>query len=100
MTFNERKSQIQKLLGELTTAENAEQIAEGIKVLEAMEADHNAAIKDGLEAKNALVRMVTSTPVRTTPEAGGEPTHEDAPKDLDDVISESLQSVISSRAPK
>lgn len=98
MKFSEQKSQLEQLLNELTTAENAETIAQGKKALEAMCADYETANKDAQEAKSALVRIVSQTPVQFNTQGAVEPTHEAPPPSMDEVIEQSLASVLSNRA--
>lgn len=97
--FSEQLSHLDELLNGLTTAENAEKIAAGKKNLEAMKAEHETALKDAQDAKSALVRVVSNTPV-TPPQGQDDPTHEDVPPSLDKIIEDSLADVVSKRAPK
>ena len=98
MTFSEQKSRIEELLKNLTTAENAETVAQGVSALKAMEEEHENALKDAKAAKDALVRVVSQTPIQpTTKTQDADPTHEDAPKSLDEIVDASLAEVIANR---
>ena len=99
MTFSEQLSQLNELLNGLTTAENAEIIAAGKKNLEAMKEAYETASKDAQDAKSALVRIVSTTPV-TPPKEQDDPSHEDVPPSLDKILEDSLASVIDARAKK
>ena len=98
MTFSEQKSQIEELLKNLTTAENAETIAKGVNALKGMEEEHENALKDAKAAKDALVRVVSQTPIQPTPkQSDQDPVHDPEPKSLDDLIGESLTAIIDKR---
>lgn len=99
MNFSEQLSQLNELLNGLTTAENAETIAAGKKNLEAMKEVYETASKDAQDAKSALVRIVSTTPV-TPPKEQDDPSHEDVPPSLDKIIEDSLADVVSARAKK
>lgn len=99
MNYKENQARLIEQLQGLTTAENAETVGAMTQIIEAMAKEHDEAVKEGLNAKNALVKAVTGTGFRHI-EADAIPTHEDAPKSIDDLIDDSLGEIVAKRGRK
>lgn len=100
MTHKEGIDALNNLLGELTTAENAEQIAKGKDLLSSLGKEYDAAHEEGQKAKDSLVRLVQNMPVKNEEKAGPpDPTHESTVS-LDDAIAGALESIEKAKADK
>ena len=93
MPHKENIEALGQLLGELTTAENAEKIAKGKDLLSSLDKDYGNAVEEGQKAKDSLVRLVQNMPVKQ--EGNREqpdPSHASTPT-IDEALSAALKDV-------
>ena len=95
--INDTHNKILECIKALTTPDNAEEMAKLTTLAGEMHEAYDEAQKQVIDAKDALVRIVTSTPIRQ-PTQDPAPTH-DEPIDLDTLIASEISEVVKSRKP-